>query len=64
VVVQAPRRLTASKQAAILIIILLGLREALGRAFPDGLYNYYIFLRLGKNDFCNPRLIFAKSQFS
>jgi hypothetical protein len=61
--VQAASRLTASKEAANLIIILLGLREALGRVSPDGLYNYYILLRFGKKDFCEPRLIFAKAPF-
>jgi hypothetical protein len=61
---QEARRLTASKEAAILIIILLGLREALGRVSPDGLYNYYTLLRFGKKDFCEPRLIFAKRRLS
>jgi hypothetical protein len=60
---QEASRLTASKEAAILIIILLELREALGRVSPDGLYNYYTLLRFGKKDFCKPRLIFAKSRF-
>jgi hypothetical protein len=61
---QAARRLTASKEAAILIIILLGLRETLGGVSPDGRYNYYILLRFGKKDFSHPRLIFAKGRFS
>jgi hypothetical protein len=62
--VQAARRLTASKEAASLIIILLGLRETVGRVSPDGLYNYYILLPFGKKDFSHARLIFAKARFS
>jgi hypothetical protein len=62
--VQAPRRVTASKPAVILVIILFGLVKASGGISPDGLYNYYISRRVGKNDFCESRRIFAKRPFS
>jgi hypothetical protein len=62
--VQEARRLTASKEAAILIIILLGLRKTLAGVSPDGLYNYYISFQFGKKDFSHPRLILAKSRSS
>jgi hypothetical protein len=60
---QAVKKATVSRQAAILMIILLELRSAFRRVTPDGLYNYYILIGIGKKDFCKPRLIFARRTF-
>jgi hypothetical protein len=39
-------------------------RLGLRRDSPDGLYNYYIPARFGKEDFCESRRIFAKQAFA
>ena len=49
---QAVQKATVSRQAAILIMIFRNSVEAFDRVFPDGLYNYYILIPVGKYDFC------------
>jgi len=63
VVEQEARRATASKLAAILVIIFLWNSVVLRRESPDGLYNYYILAPIGKKDFCETRRIFANPGF-
>jgi hypothetical protein len=64
VVSQAARRVTASRAAVILVIILVNLGKAWRGIAPDGLYNYYISPLIGKKDFCESRRIFAKVSFA
>jgi hypothetical protein len=64
VVVQEAKRVTASRPAVILVIMLVGLGKAWRGIAPDGLYNYYIFSPVGKKDFCESRRIFANGAFS
>jgi hypothetical protein len=64
VVSQAARRVTASRPAVILVIILVSLGKAWRGIAPDDRYNYYIFAAIGKKDFCESRRIFAKAPFT